>query len=242
MELEDKNFDNVIAKFMNEYYKNADDRYASFDYCYNYFRRTENLKDDIEKSCLVLGFYLASWGMFRGSSFLLKQKSLRHFVPTIEYISDLPKFVWEIDIDKYDSKNVRLIKEIYSNIKEKLVPDKKAHLTLVTKTLLGVFGFVPAFDKFFCDTFREKAGEHCRFGKLDKDSLSFIKHFYEVNKDSIDNLSNQTRTIDFETGKKTDIKYTKAKIIDMYGFTVGYEKAKEKKKEKHNAKVSFLEG
>ncbi len=51
---------------------NPDDRYTSFDYCYNYFRTTNDLNQDIEKSCLVLGFYLASWGMFRGSSFLLQ--------------------------------------------------------------------------------------------------------------------------------------------------------------------------
>ncbi|EKM28037.1 hypothetical protein VCHENC02_6024, partial [Vibrio harveyi] len=33
---------------------------------------------DMEKSCLALGFYLASWGMFRGSSFML-EKSAKNF-------------------------------------------------------------------------------------------------------------------------------------------------------------------
>jgi hypothetical protein len=65
-------------------------RYSSFDYCYNYFQRTENLEDDIEKSCLVLGFYLASWGMLRASSFML-QKSVKYLQPTIQYISSLDK-------------------------------------------------------------------------------------------------------------------------------------------------------
>jgi len=37
------------------------DRYTSFDYCYNYFKRNNDFTNDIEKSCLVLGFYLASW-------------------------------------------------------------------------------------------------------------------------------------------------------------------------------------
>ena len=54
------------------------DRNTSFDYCYNYFKTTEDLTADLEKSCLVLGFYLASWGMLRGSSFLL-QKSIKYF-------------------------------------------------------------------------------------------------------------------------------------------------------------------
>lgn len=34
----------------------------------------------MEVSCLHLGFYLASWGMLRGSSDLL-QRSARHLVP-----------------------------------------------------------------------------------------------------------------------------------------------------------------
>ena len=68
----------------------GDHRFKSFDYCYNYFVTNSDLTLDIEKSCLTLGFYLASWGMFRGSSFLL-QKSAKHFQPTIEYIATLDK-------------------------------------------------------------------------------------------------------------------------------------------------------
>jgi hypothetical protein len=58
--------------------------------------------------------------------------------------------------------------------------------------------------------------------------LSIIKRFYEDNRISIDNLSKQNFTIDFITGERTEINYTKAKIIDMYGFTIGLEKSKEK--------------
>jgi hypothetical protein len=41
-------------------------RYAPFDYCYNYFRTSSawELNDEIEKSCLVLGFYLSSGSMY----------------------------------------------------------------------------------------------------------------------------------------------------------------------------------
>jgi hypothetical protein len=59
-------------------------RCASFDYCFNYFRSfyensiTSELasKDNIQKSCLHLGFYLASWGMYR-NSFLLRDKRVK---------------------------------------------------------------------------------------------------------------------------------------------------------------------
>ena len=221
MELKVNNLETVIDEFNNKFKLDECHRYASFDYCYNYFRKTKNLKEDIEKSCLVLGFYLASWGMFRGSSFLL-QKSVKHFVSTIEYISSLEKSVWEIDVDNYNPDSMKTIKDIYSKIRELLVPDKNAHLTLVTKILLGVFGFVPAFDNFFCDTFRKFSDGEYGFRTLNENSLSFIKSFYEANKSLIDKLSQQTLTTDFMTGQKTKINYSKAKIIDMYGFTIGF--------------------
>lgn len=207
-----------INKFVAK--SNPDERYTSFDYCYNYFLRTKDLNKDVEKSCLTLGFYLASWGMFRGSSFLL-QKSVKHFEPTINYISTLDRSVWKIDVDSYNDQNIQTIISIYNEIKKCLITNKNADLTLTTKILLGVFGFIPAFDNYFCNAFRILTNGQCGFRKVNKQSLTFIKDFYEANKLTIDNLSEQTFTTDFTTGQKTKINYPKAKIIDMYGFTVG---------------------
>ena len=206
----------VIKDFTSK--TNNDDRFTSFDYCYNYFRSTPDLTKDIEKSCLVIGFYLASWGMFRGSSFLL-QHSAYHFRPTIEYINTLDKAVWEIDVDAYDESNMQLIIEIYNEIKKKLIPNRNKDLTLVTKVMLGVFGFIPAFDNNFCVTFRYLSAGKCGFRSVNKSSLAFIHDFYIANKTSIDYASSTTFTTDFNTGKKTNIKYPRAKIIDMYGFS-----------------------
>ncbi len=61
-------------------------RYASFDYCFNHFQEHRTAVAEwgepagMEVSCLHLGFYLASWGMLRGSAELL-QRSVRHLVP-----------------------------------------------------------------------------------------------------------------------------------------------------------------
>ncbi len=199
---------------------NPNHRYTSFDYCYNYFLTTKNLTKDIEKSCLTLGFYLASWGMLRGSSFLL-ERSVKHFEPTVRYISTLESSVWKIDVDKYDDRNIEKIISIYKEIQNRLILNGKAHLTLTTKILLGVFGFIPAFDNYFCNTFRAITEGYCGFRTVNPKSLKFIKQFYEDNKQTVDKLSKQTFTTDFTTGKKTRINYPKAKIIDMYGFTVG---------------------
>lgn len=208
-----------------ESYKNHSgptDRYTSFDYCYNYFRETDDLELDIEKSCLTLGYYLASWGMFRGSSFLL-QKSLKHFQTTICYINKLDQSFWDIDVNNYEPSSIKTIIGIYSELKNHFIPSGKMDLTLVTKILLGVFGFIPAFDNNFCNAFREICNHQCGFRKLNSKSLFQIKSFYETNKEVIDQLSSTTFTTDFKTGQKTKINYTRAKIIDMYGFITGSE-------------------
>lgn len=208
----------LVNKFKTQ--SNPEDRYTSFDYCYNYFKTTEDLTKDIEKSCLTLGFYLASWGMFRGSSFLL-QKSAKYFQTTIEYISQLDKSVWDIDVDNYDENNIDIIIKIYTDIKALLIFNGNADLTLITKIQLGVFGFIPAFDTYFCDTFRVISNGQCGFRKVNEKSLTIIKSFYEANKASIDKLSEETFTTEFLTGQKSNLNYSKAKIIDMYGFAIG---------------------
>jgi hypothetical protein len=213
-------YETDIEKVFSEFKSKLDPnhRYASFDYCYNYFLSTDDLKADVEKSCLTLGFYLASWGMFRGSSFLL-QKSAKVFQPTIDYVSKLDRSVWKIDVDNYNETNIATIIEIYKGVKGQLIHEGNADLTLVTKILLGVFGFVPAFDNFFCRTFRQISNGQCGFRRVNAESLGIIRDFYEANRTTIDGLANRTFTTDFITGKETGLKYPKAKIIDMYGFT-----------------------
>lgn len=220
------NIEIFVKKYISKIH--PEHRYASFDYCYNYFRTTPYLTFDIEKSCLVLGFYLSSWGMYRGSSFLL-QKSILWLEPVIQYINLIDKTVWDIDVDCYDEKHIKIILEMYRDISELLVPGNNQDLTLVTKILLGVFGFIPAFDKYFCDSLRANSNGKCGFRKLNEKSLLVIKSFYEENKTIIDKLSSETFTIDFSTKQATAINYPKAKIIDMFGFTEGLEKAKTSK-------------
>lgn len=202
-----------------EYITNSkpESRYSSFDYCYNYFRTNVDITSDIEKSCLVLGFYLASWGMFRGSSFIL-QKSVKHFQPLMQYISSLQRPVWNIDVDSYNFKNIQAILEIYNQVKKFIVPSGSQDLTLVSKILLGVFGFVPAFDDNFCKSFRDIFQSQCGFRVVNENALNCVKQFYEKNRSEIDLLSAEAFTTDFVSGEKTKIHYPKAKIIDMYGW------------------------
>lgn len=206
-------------------------RYASFDYCYNYFQGStaEQLETDMEKSCLELSFYLASWGMLRGSSFLLR-KSARHYVPLIEYFIRLKEEehdIWNIDANSYSNNSINTILEVYDEIRKLIIGREEVnrHIVLITKIMLGVFGCIPAFDEYFTRTFRDICREmpgRNGFRSVNKNSLRHIKKFYEANQEVIEELRNEIHTLDFATGKPTDRKYSRAKIIDMYGFAKSF--------------------
>ena len=167
---------------------------------------------------MVVGFYLASWGMLRGSSFLL-QKSARYYIPLVEFITKQDPSLWEIDVDSYSDENVVKLIEVYHSIKAIMVPEKKSHLTLVTKIMMGVLGNIPAYDKYFCDTMRVLSGSG--FRSFNATSLKAISNFYVANRGAINKYHRSTRVRGFNSGKLTELRYPKAKIIDMYGFTKG---------------------
>ncbi len=191
-------------------------RYCSFDYCFNYFRSfhdagTADLLGDaehLEVSCLQLGFYLASWGMFRGKAELLTH-SVKRLAPVIDVISGAPRALWEIDADDYGTDAKALLVEAARRFREAL-PGGQSQ-TLVTKTMLGVFGCVPAFDRFFRVGFGTS-----RFGPK---ALEGIERYYRENAESIDRY--RVPTLDFATGRPTSRTYTAAKVIDMVFFIEG---------------------
>ncbi len=102
----------------------------------------------------------------------------------------------------YDEENIQRIIKIYQDIKDCLIRNGNADLTLITKILLGVFGFVPAFDNYFCNTFRVISNRQCGFRNVSAKSLNFIKKFYEANQQTIDRLSEILLQLTFETEKK----------------------------------------
>ena len=198
-------------------------RYASFDYCFNYFQEFKNKKEltskeNMQNSCLHLAFYLASWGMLRGSSFLL-QKSINFYKPLIEYISEKDDDFWKIDVPNYmENNNIDTLIKCADDIKNILSEDgnNDASDILVTKIMLGVFGCVPAFDTYF------KNGS--RLGSFNKRTLTEISEFYRKDGHSniISNEANKIKTFEYNSGKTGSRSYTNAKVIDMIFFMEGY--------------------
>jgi hypothetical protein len=216
------NIDRYLRRFIEGSGKNRGrhpaERYASFDYCFNYFQqfreggRLASLADGkaLQLSCLHLGFYLASWGMFRGSSFLL-EKSIKFFEPLVVAIAETPKDVWAVDADGYTDDNIALLVGCAHRIADGLDVTNRPTDTLITKIMLGVFGNTPAFDGNF------KKGFGHSFGTK---GLKKISEFYDGHKAQID--AKVIYTFDF-SGNETKRRYTKAKIIDMIFFTKGQE-------------------
>lgn len=191
------------------------DRYASFDYCFNYFQayreagRTSALADaeGMQLSCLHLGFYLASWGMLRGSTDLLR-RSIKHLEPVVGVLAASPGEVWVADADGYSRTTSTVMLDVASRLRVVL---PGATVTLVTKIMLGVFGCVPAFDQNF-----KKGSGITTFGY---GALARLGRFYDENAEIIER--HRVPTLDFSTGVPTSRLYSRAKVIDMHFFVEG---------------------
>jgi hypothetical protein len=221
-----------IREFINGTAKNRGrkptERYASFDYCFNHFqsfREANRLLELMEPpnlvtSCLHLGFFLASWGMLRGSSFLLR-KSVKFFVRLVATIANTPPDHWSIDADRYTTANCEKLDGLAGRIRtalcDKSAPGDEPSDILVTKIMLGVFGSTPAFDNYFV------TGSGLRtFGQH---ALRELGEFYTANADAIETQRKKVTTIDFETGAAASRLYTRAKMIDMIFFVEGQKTA-----------------
>jgi hypothetical protein len=159
--------DNIDEYFQ---FRGPKERYTSFDYCYNYFNSFNYMgaiseiakPEKIYFSCLQIGFFLASWGMLRGSSFLL-DKSVKHYEELIYLISQSSgNPIWNIDIENYNEDNLEILLDYGEKIDEALSSRDNENVTdtLKTKIMLGVFGNVPALD-----TYNKKAYNVNNFNK-----------------------------------------------------------------------------
>jgi len=212
-----------IKQYMDE--RKPYSRYTSYDYCFNYYQsflKSDRIKalaseKNLNLSCLHLGFYLASWGMYRGSGMLL-QTSVKIFEPLINLISDLDKKYWRIDVDSYSKKNnIQFMIDISKIIKKSFLeyyPNFIVSDTLITKIMTVIFGSVPAYDNYFNRGLFSK--QSC---VLSMDSLNFIIKFYKYYSKIIDSL--EIHTLDYNTSNLTDNIYSKAKIIDMICWIEG---------------------
>ncbi|WP_324273746.1 hypothetical protein [Blastococcus brunescens] len=191
-------------------------RYSSFDYCFNWFQghreegRLAELTEPaaLQVTCLHLGFYLASWGMYRGGAQLLRH-SAKSLEPVVRAVVEAPQEIWDVDLDGYSSDGMRLVLRVGGTVRQSF-PGRTSD-TLVTKAMLGVFGCVPAYDRFFRQGFGVSS-----FGQK---SLQRLGRFWADHQDVIER--NRVNTLDFDSGRETRRRYTRAKVVDMLFFMKG---------------------
>lgn len=202
---------------IKKYHYSIDDeytRYKSWEHCYNAFKKYRHDKDKTEFLCMHLSCFMASWGMLRGNKL-------------IEYDYFIHKaFVIEISNSKYDRlydnsfENNDLIKELVDLInklylhkiskKTKITENYRLSDTFVTKILLGVFGCVPAYDRYF-----KSAVSHYKVcsRNFNEHSLIDLYSFYNLYFEEFENLRKR-----FEN---EGVYYTPMKLIDMCFWQLG---------------------
>jgi hypothetical protein len=219
----------MIKEILDKYHRlskeNEHHRFRSWEHCYSFFQRNKeklNVKDVFDHSSLHLAFYLASWGMLRGSSFLLQKDYSVHtyFLESIimnpanqrffsdmntEYIRD--EQIYGIDELIYNTKRVYLdnIREINGEKTIINVTD-----TLASKILLGVYGNVPAYDRYFKNALI-LFGINSQFNER---SLRELASFYNENQSDFNEMKKLFST--------DGVSYTPMKLIDMYFWQIGF--------------------
>ena len=212
------------TEFYNQLRKDENGRYRSWEYCYGHFVKARQQADpDVDYLSLQLAFYLASWGMYRGSSFLL-QKDYRIHIPVVnELLNSKYDPLAGIECIEYRKPEVqKLLKDInaflgsYYNevrlqVKEE-TPKNKLSDTLITKVLMGALGCVPAYDRYFITGLKD---QKVSTGLYNMHSLLKLVDFYEDNKAKLEAARDGL--------KVNGMPYPQMKLLDMGFWQIGFE-------------------
>lgn len=208
--------------FYNELKQDENGRYRSWEYCYyNFYKARRNKTADIDYLCLQLAFYLASWGMYRGSSFLLQKDYKIHIPVVMELLQDKYDVLFGMEIEHYfDEDNQRILQELndyisryYDKIRRTVKTDEiKSGLsaTLVTKVLMGTMGCVPAYDRYFISGVKN---QRVATGNYNMKSILSLATFYKENYEQLEEVR--------KTFIVNDILYPQMKLIDMGFWQIG---------------------
>ncbi len=205
----------LIRDYFNETVKDPHGRYKSWQHCYKFFSENRNAVDEqtVDYMALHLAFYLASWGMYRGSSFLF-QKDYKVHIPVVmiiqEHKYDSLHGISAGDLRKDDNLDLLIdIAERVQNCYAKELPSSEgsenhATDTLVTKILLGTLGCVPAYDRFYKNSVKKN---HISSGKFNRGSVRDVAEYYYENLDSFESLRSEISSCGVE--------YPPMKLMDM---------------------------
>ena len=205
----------LILDYYNETIEDRHGRYMSWMHCYKAFSENRNMTDEqtVDYLALQLAFYLASWGMYRGSAFLL-QKDYKVHIPIVRIIQE-EKYNSLLGISADDlckSSNLALLDEIGARIRSSYAEERPSFVgvvnnatdTLITKILLGTLGCVPAYDRYYVQSVKK---HHISGGIFNRKSVYCVAKFYCDNLDAFEKLRHELN--------KCGIEYPPMKLMDM---------------------------
>ena len=229
-----------FIKYINIFNENCKDNNSNlqWEHCYKVFYESRNnSKPDIDYLSLHLAFYLASWGMYRGSSFL-RDYDYRVHIPVVrEILSKTWNDLLAINVDGYTEKNEELLVNLYTEIyteyanirKESLIKKKKDDVKspvspiLITKVLLGTLACVPAYDRYFERGLKDyglkpksiqRESLKAILNSLKK-SLKALSSFYKINESELEKARDDLHI------KDSKIQYPQMKLLDMGFWQIG---------------------
>jgi len=212
--------------FYDDARTNENGRSRSWEHCYRVFRDARTVPSpDYDYLSLHLAFYLASWGMYRGSSFLL-QKDYKVLSPIVEEIlkSEYDCLFGVACADLREPGVQEQLTKLYDDIADYFWPIRNevagrkvassVSPVLITKILMGTLGCVPAYDRFFQDgvaTYKVTTREYS------PESVRRLVDFYEEHNDRLEEVRRGMRV--------GDLIYPQMKLLDMGFWQIGFEKS-----------------
>ena len=241
MDNEIKEFIKNTEKFYEKLDKNSENyepnhRFKSWEHNFSIFcQEREKTNPDIDKLTIHLAFYLASWGMYRGSSFLLQNDYKIHEEVVKEIIKEDYDDLVAIKFNEFTGENLeklerlnKFLRQHYRKIAAKEENDKISDI-LITKILLGTLGCVPAYDNYFKKGFKKfyKLGDFSnKEGKVNEKSILRLTEFYKKYEKELEEKRECFKiNIDNEN---VENKYPQMKVLDMGFWQIGLEGEKEK--------------
>ena len=254
-------FKSAVTLFIKKSQNKNESRYKSWEYCYNFFHSVHEKISDKKLSLkspfgddgqkwtykdqlsLHLAFYMASWGMYRGSSFLLQNDYTIYYGVINVIFKDDYKELWNNEnlLKENMEERIGLTLDIYKDIQNALYRfkdfyDTKSYfcivnknsseedreglnpkfLTIITKIMLGTIGCFPALDRNF------KYGFGISDGSKKSDFVEqTIKRVFDLVLDKKEEIESAVEEIKKEI--ECDELPPIMKAIDMYYFIKGQE-------------------
>lgn len=224
-------FYNLFSNYNIEGGQNT--RYKSWEWCHDAFlkyKKTYNKSNnEVEKNEIVeflslhLAFYLASWGMYRGSSFLLQRDYKAHKKAVTYVLEKQYDVLWNYAPNETNIENAKHLifdkdKGIYWRIKKSYEPDIATE-TLTTKILMGTFGCVPAFDRFL----KEGISTYISLNGDVIDGSTLNKTIEDKRYDTFVALAKLAIKNKHDFTVSSTFIYPPMKCVDMYLWEIGYE-------------------